>query len=409
MLKNNFIILFSFLTTVPLNLGKYEIIPSEKFVSYISGVKIKSMKFFDFIENVNVLEIKIENFNNFDQIKLNSLNDSELKIKQLIFVPYFSSNIILDKNFNLEFKTKVQFLNILKICLVNIKGFESNSNLFEIKNRLIRTKVSLYIYYSKLKFQNEYCELKKLKELESFLVFKSVTELLLSFTVKFFPKTCPYIFKNNHLSKLKINGLADTFVNRNILNFKAINLTENETLNCTISELTIHVYKGVLSSNLLDKNIFINLQKLQINGFIDSIVVANLDRILTSIVNDYYFMDGIYDYLEKPVKNTFTSSIFNYNYDQLKRVFDLNQRVSCWAHVNRNIDAKLKSVSKTQSIRNHEDIVQIQKIYDTELFQVALEKWNKMNSSAIQNFRAEMDITDGMNVMQLVYQAQAIH
>ncbi|CAF1008588.1 unnamed protein product, partial [Brachionus calyciflorus] len=294
---------------------------------------------------------------------------------------------------------------LLQISLANIRGFVSNFNLFEIRNRPITPKISLSIYFSQLKFQNENCEIEKLKEFDSFLNFKSLSEIFFGMTVKYFQNTCPFIFKNNLLTKLKINGLADTFVNRNILNFKTINLTENETLNCTISQLDIHVYKGVLNSNLLDKNVFIKLQRLQINGFIDSIdpsflyfarnfsylenlqiklnnfditlynsnrwiekfwnlnskifqfrlklsdykypnsdfclfknfpiknklkisletyglnLVANLDRILTSIVNDYYFMDGIYDYIEKPVKNTFSNFIdLGSNYEHIKSI-----------------------------------------------------------------------------------------
>ncbi|CAF0964090.1 unnamed protein product, partial [Brachionus calyciflorus] len=276
MLLNILILFFTFIKIISLNLEKNEIIPRKECKNFLLNVKIKLGSSFDFIDDENDL-IKIENFNNFDQIKLNCINKNDLKVKKLSFVPDFSSNIILDKKFNLEFTPKIKFLNVLQICLANIRGFESKFNLFEIKNRLITPKISLSIYFSQLKFQNENCELEKLKEFDSFLIFKSLSEILFGMTVKYSQNTCPFIFKNNHLSKLKINGLADTFVNRNILNFKAINLTEKETLNCTISGLTIHVYKGVLSSNLLDKNIFINLQKLQINGFIDSIDPNFLD------------------------------------------------------------------------------------------------------------------------------------
>ncbi|CAF0708145.1 unnamed protein product, partial [Brachionus calyciflorus] len=73
-----------------------------------------------------------------------------------------------------------------------------------------------------------------------------------------------------------------------------------------------------------------------------------------------------------------------------KRVFDLKLRVNCWAHVYRNIQTHMKSFSKLQMTRILDDIKQIQKIFDENLFPTAIklfqEKWEKVTSSSIKSF-----------------------
>ncbi|CAF0864247.1 unnamed protein product [Brachionus calyciflorus] len=72
------------------------------------------------------------------------------------------------------------------------------------------------------------------------------------------------------------------------------------------------------------------------------------------------------------------------------KVFDLKTIVNCWAHVNRNIDIHVKSIGKLEAERIVNDISEIQKIFDPELFPIALklfqEKCSRINSPAIKKF-----------------------
>ncbi|CAF1140193.1 unnamed protein product, partial [Brachionus calyciflorus] len=69
------------------------------------------------------------------------------------------------------------------------------------------------------------------------------------------------------------------------------------------------------------------------------------------------------------------------------KAFDLKTRVNCWAHVNRNIDIRVKSISKLQAERIVYDISEIQKIFEPELFPiddlVKAYKWNSYNKTII--------------------------
>ncbi|CAF0952146.1 unnamed protein product, partial [Brachionus calyciflorus] len=73
-----------------------------------------------------------------------------------------------------------------------------------------------------------------------------------------------------------------------------------------------------------------------------------------------------------------------------KKVFNMINRVDCCAHVNRYIDSHMRSISKLHKIRILEDISKIQKIFDNQLFLIAVnlfvEKWKQINSSAKRLF-----------------------
>ncbi|RNA32689.1 hypothetical protein BpHYR1_022229, partial [Brachionus plicatilis] len=73
-----------------------------------------------------------------------------------------------------------------------------------------------------------------------------------------------------------------------------------------------------------------------------------------------------------------------------QKVFELKQRVNCWAHVYRNIESHLRPVNKVEAARILEDVKQIQKIFDPQLFATSVklfrEKWNRVNSASFQTF-----------------------
>ncbi|CAF1059879.1 unnamed protein product [Brachionus calyciflorus] len=68
----------------------------------------------------------------------------------------------------------------------------------------------------------------------------------------------------------------------------------------------------------------------------------------------------------------------------------MQKRVNCWAHVHRNIETHMRSISKIQAMRMMDDIKKIQILFDTQLFisvtDLFTDKWSKVNGKAIETF-----------------------
>ncbi|CAF0710288.1 unnamed protein product [Brachionus calyciflorus] len=151
-------------------------------------------------------------------------------------------------------------------------------------------------------------------------IFNRVKELSLSFSVKFLPKTCPFIFQNSNLEVLNIYGQSQSFIKHNTLGFLDLNL---KTIHSTILYVSIHFYKANLTQRLLNKLVFKNVEKIEIIGLVN-FIYNNIFEELSYLVLIYLKIENLQYFLSNNNKWLSSLNKFNRNYSKILYVkFDL--------------------------------------------------------------------------------------
>ncbi|CAF0778807.1 unnamed protein product [Brachionus calyciflorus] len=227
--------------------------------------------------------IVIRNFNNLSKSKLDCLNrDTYTSISsyyiQIFFLPseqiqFQNDSLIRGVDTNNIFKG-VQYLylifNYMNLLNANLKPFS------DIKIRYIDVTFS----YTKVYLDPYNCTLKNIL---NYTLFDNIYYLTFD-KVEYHPKLCPLIFYNLKMRILKFKSIQNSFISKNIFSFMSINFSNKFKL----KSLRISTYKLSLKSDLLNENVFDNLEELSIMGYLDLIDSSTLKTISTL---DKLFLD----------------------------------------------------------------------------------------------------------------------
>ncbi|CAF0794362.1 unnamed protein product [Brachionus calyciflorus] len=146
-------------------------------------------------------------------------------------------------------------------------------------------------------------------------IFNRLTEVSLSYTVKFFTDTCPLIFQNSSLQVLKIYGQSNSLIKFNILDFMDLNM---KTINSRILEVSIQFYKANLTQKTLNKLVFKNVEKIQITGLVN-FIENNIFEKFSNLIFVYLKIENFQYTLSH--NNKWLDSMKRYNSNNSKIVY----------------------------------------------------------------------------------------
>ncbi|RNA13965.1 hypothetical protein BpHYR1_031329 [Brachionus plicatilis] len=199
----------------------------------------------------------VENFKNFGLIDLTCIEKLQKTIFSIGLIPSFSSGLIIDQKFKINLNTNI-ISNYLTIKLANLRGFELNEDIFnvKIKNKPIDQYISLMNLYNSKNFQ----------------VFKSVSDFSIG-------------------------------LNRNVLD-------KNDSVYFNIEELSLELYGGELSERVIDKIVFQKLKSIKISGQVDKIESDAFD-----------FADGSYYLSNVNIKSKNLNILLMNSMDWLEKLY----------------------------------------------------------------------------------------
>ncbi|CAF1014101.1 unnamed protein product, partial [Brachionus calyciflorus] len=205
---------------------------------------------------------------------------------EIDIIPY--SPICLEKGLMVNLP---HFLNNKRpgiIRLNKIKAFDINNDLFRNFDNF--EFISLEFYESDLNVVSNGSNSCKKNE----IFFKNLSYISFSLSIKYKTKTCPLLFSYLNIKVLAIQGLSNTFLKKNILDFMEI---QNSSKLYNINSLILKSYKSSLTKRLIDQNIFNNTYCI-ISGlinFIESDTFSDINLNGIEILNENFlslFQDG---------------------------------------------------------------------------------------------------------------------
>ncbi|CAF0980838.1 unnamed protein product [Brachionus calyciflorus] len=242
--------------------------------------KISQMVFLYGQANIYNLAIKVRNFNDFEQIRLDCISPKNTSIGILTLIP--KRPIALSNNLNLNHS--IFQINTITFKFIYINKIDSNLNIF---HNFFNDKILIHIefYYSTfgLEHQNLQCRIKN-----NFTIFKKVFSLTYVFTCIYTLNTCPLLFYNSDISDLNFNGLSNTIIKNNYFTFISINYD----LNFKINKLSLSFYRGLLNPNLLDINVFKQVRSIYLYGQIKKIHNHIFEN-FTNLTEIRFFLDKL--------------------------------------------------------------------------------------------------------------------
>ena len=232
------------------------------------------------------ISLKI-NFNVKDTINLTCLN-LQLDSYKLYLIP--NEKFIL--NDSIKFLTSNnQSMIIIELQFIDLKAIDLTSKvLINLQNKFFKSKISFF--YSQFKIITNRSVLCREIDKTDVSFFGSLESIEFAYTVLYFKNTCPFIFSNCKVELIKLNGLSDTYLKRNMLGF----LSSNKSINSIIDTVIIDGYRIDLDEIFLDKNVFENVNRLELRGQIKRITIfqmKSLESINLFITNflEFFFIN----------------------------------------------------------------------------------------------------------------------
>ncbi|CAF0946084.1 unnamed protein product [Brachionus calyciflorus] len=229
--------------------------------------------------------LDLENVKNISEIIPECIEKKERFPNTINFIP--NEPIILNMRNKIDFALLLNNDWISKIRLEKIEAFDTNNYLF--RSFELFNWIEIEFYASKLKVINnnyDICEVTTTNNL-----FKKLSSILFSFSVKYSKRTCPLLFSFLDIKFLTFQGLSNTFTKKNILDFIE---NKNSTF-YSVKTLSLFIYRYTISKNQI--NMF-NNSNLIFKGQIDFIEIdtffenkpASLEFQINSILG--LFQDG---------------------------------------------------------------------------------------------------------------------
>lgn len=93
-----------------------------------------------------------------------------------------------------------------------------------------------------------------------------ITNLIILYGTKYAKNYCIEIFNRNNLKKLVLNEITNTFIRINTFRLKFDNNSISDSENSSLSSLEIELYNVEFTSEIYNKILFYNLQRIAIRG-----------------------------------------------------------------------------------------------------------------------------------------------
>ncbi|CAF1112796.1 unnamed protein product [Brachionus calyciflorus] len=199
------------------------------------------------------LEIKLKNFNHFNQFSLECFSNNILAISSITIIPNYP--LTLDNNLNLTFKAPKN--NFIDLYFVYMKNIDSNLNIFDNLIRSNYSQINVDFYYSSL----EFLKCPNLNKTQA--IFKNLTDLKFSITCKYNENSSLLLFYKSTINKLILSGLSDTLIKRNLLGFEII---DNFDIESSIEIANFDFYKIIINTKMLNFQVFRNVRDIYLNG-----------------------------------------------------------------------------------------------------------------------------------------------
>jgi hypothetical protein len=235
------------------------------------------------------------NFNKFDDLKFNC--NTSYNIDKISYEFYSKTKLILDQSLNftgLTLGNTASTYDYFFLIFFNLKGLDINfkQSVQYLKQKLNK-KVDLFLSFSTFQF---YLDGHKIAQSNShsreavvanytqnIAFFEDYYDLLRIDYSKYQANTNPLIFNEAIIDTISINGIADSFIHKNILSFdsRLVSNSNKKSFKCEISELFLRGYRLKLDAwssqnNLLNGLIFASIHQLTLTGVLDSIPFAEL-------------------------------------------------------------------------------------------------------------------------------------
>ena len=249
-------ILFVFFLSISCMSGEFK--NTSELVKCLTN-KESAAKYVTIIDTIQQKIILLRKFSKFEDIYFNCryyVNG----FNSIYIVPKSLSPLILDSSFDAE-KIIPLFDKFYFVFFSNLKGIE----LFEETHRKNPILAEILFYFTQLdlyingiKAENQDCSIEMFKEKTSFMH----PYYYLTFIGVIYPKQgiCPLIFRNANVIIIKFSGISNSFLNINILKFQEIrNNNSKEVLMKNFRYLNLMVYNEILSSDLLNFDLFSNI------------------------------------------------------------------------------------------------------------------------------------------------------
>jgi hypothetical protein len=203
-------------------------------------------------------------------------NFNQLNFSQTITNTCFDGRRVFDfveisPRWYLPFNDKVNIDGILsssktKVNLENIESFHIQVNQFKTYNKmdeLTLSKSNFIFTYANDNLLSKRCNLNELDFESIDSIFKKFDNLILTSSIKYEEKTCPFIFKDVSLSSLSIYNLND---NSNSLVFIESLTIAGQRLNSNVKKLEIYQSNLTkLDSRLMNEYVFKQIESLIIS------------------------------------------------------------------------------------------------------------------------------------------------
>lgn len=214
-------------------------------------------------------------FTNVPNLKQIDTKCTIYSTNKLDIIIYPSHNLILDSSLrlsNLRLLYNSSFYMRLK--LANFKGFDLNNkefNLLTSKNSKLMLELDIYYsIFSLYSNQSNKCE--QFQHVNHKL-FGKINNFILRKTVNFKQdQICIYAFKNAHINLLSVMSNENSFLNRNIFQFRTQNYSlKNANLNSNIWSLYMSNFRIDLTTKILNEYVFKDLSLIYLAGTLNSI------------------------------------------------------------------------------------------------------------------------------------------
>ena len=222
---------------------------------------------------LKIASLNIKNFDSFSEININCSQDYRF-LHYIQIVP--NRKLILDNSLNLK-NLNIQNSKSLRIELIfyNLDGIDIN-----MFTRNILTDISnvfIEIDYSKLEFfsENRLLTEKDCNDYASNLEYNFFTHLknlVLAKNLIFSSKLCPAFFKNSRLAELAVFKHSNSLIDKNKLEFDRLNESNSQTL--ILKDFTrfyIEIYYDIVSTKIFNEYLFKNMKILNVYGYVYNI------------------------------------------------------------------------------------------------------------------------------------------
>lgn len=226
--------------------------------------------------------ILLKNFNSYAELNFNCTRETKLKVKTLFIIP--NIELLFDNSLDMsQLLRPLIFIESKYIFFFRSKGFNHI-----LPGRLVNPYLSafyVFFQYSRFDFYlngslitKSMCHESNFNKDTNF--FGSMQNLNINYNTRFSVETCPYVFLNANLQILNLNQFANSFINKNHLEFIDIN-PENKSKPIDLNNSNMGlVYMDFayydLTLKLMNVHVFKHVKFIYISG------------ILTNISNDLF-------------------------------------------------------------------------------------------------------------------------